>query len=76
MNPADRAWLVLASGVVAYDIAAPPGQTMSEGVDRYLLTHRWLTRVVAFAVTLHICNLWPVSLDPLHHLFALLRRWR
>ena len=49
---------------------------MSEGVDRYLLTHRWLTRVVAFVVTLHICNLWPVSLDPLHHLFALLRRWR
>ena len=76
MNAADRAWLALAGGVVAYDLAAPPGQTMSEGVDRYLLTHRWLTRAVAFAVTLHLCNLWPIALDPLHHLFALLRRWR
>ena len=76
MQSADRAWLALAAGVVAYDLAAEPGQTLSEGADRYLLSHRWLTRAVAFAVTLHLCNLGPIALDPLHHLFALLRRWR
>lgn len=76
MRPADRAWLTLAGAVVAYDLAAHPGETLSEGVDRYLLSHRWLTRGIAFAVTLHVCNLFPVALDPLHHLFALLRRWR
>lgn len=76
MRPADRAWLVLAGGVVAYDLAAAPGETLSEGVDRYLLSHRWLTRGIAFMVTLHVCNLWPVKLDPLHLLFGLLRRWR
>ncbi|KLO25917.1 hypothetical protein ABW16_21675 [Mycolicibacter heraklionensis] len=76
MRPADRAWLVLATGVVAYDLAAPDGETLSEGADRYLLAHRWLTRGAAFVVTLHCCNLFPIAFDPLHHLFALLRRWR
>jgi hypothetical protein len=36
MTPSVRAWLVLAAGVIAYDLAAPKGHTMSEQVDRWL----------------------------------------
>lgn len=76
MRPADQAWLTLAGAVVVYDLTAADGETLSEACDRYLQAHRWLTRGIAFVVTLHCCNLFPVALDPLHHLFALLRRWR
>lgn len=76
MTSADRAWCVLAAGVVIYDVCAPTGETLSEGADRYLLRNRWLTRGVAFVITLHVCNLWPVRLDPVHHLFGVLRHGR
>lgn len=74
MTPADRAWLTLGTGILAYDLLAPPGETLSEGADRYMLRHRWLVRGVAFALTAHVCNLIPNRFDPIHRLF-LTARW-
>jgi len=76
MKPADRAWVALATGVVAYDVLAAPGQTLSEGADHYMLHHPWLTRVVAAAVVGHVCNLLPPRFDALHLLFKVARRER
>ena len=36
MRAADKAWVTLAVGILAYEIAAPRGELMSEGMDRYL----------------------------------------
>lgn len=36
MTPSVRAWLVLAAGIIGYDLAAPRGHTLSEQVDRWL----------------------------------------
>ncbi len=47
MTPSVRAWLVLAAGIIGYDLAAPRGHTLSEQVDRWLEKYpldRWTGR--------------------------------
>ena len=66
MTPAAKAWLWLAGGVVAYEVAAQPGQLLSEQVDRWLVTHPILTRAVIVVVAAHLANLIPPRCDPLH----------
>lgn len=73
LRPADRAWIALAAGVVAYDLLAAPEQTLSDGADRYMMSHPWLTRAVAAAVAGHVCNLVPDRFDVIHLLFKVLR---
>jgi hypothetical protein len=76
LRQADRAWIVLGVYVVAYDVLADTEQTLSEGADRYMLKHPWLTRGVALAVAGHVCNLLPDRYDVIHRLFAGLRAWK
>ena len=76
MTPSVRAWLVLAAGVIAYDIAAPPGHTMSEQVDRWLVTHPVLTWAVGGIIFGHCMNLVHPKVDVLHLAFTAGRRWR
>jgi hypothetical protein len=74
LTPADRAWIALGVGVVSYDLIAAPEQTLSEGADRYMLKHPWLTRCVAFALAAHVCNLVKPEWDAIHLLFKAVRR--
>lgn len=74
MAAADRAWVALAAGVIAYEVAAPRGELLSEGVDRYLLRRPWLTRLVIAGLAAHLLNFIPVQLDPLHQISTLIRR--
>ncbi|WP_264923101.1 DUF7427 family protein [Mycobacteroides chelonae] len=68
MRAADRAWLRLGAEIAAYELTAPPGELLSEGVDRYLMRRPWLTRAVVLVVAAHLLNLLPESIDPLHQL--------
>lgn len=74
MRAADRAWLTLGAGVVAYELACPRGELLSEGVDRYLVRSPWATRLAVAGVALHLLNVLPGALDPLHWLSRLPRR--
>jgi hypothetical protein len=74
LAPSDLAWIALGVGVVGYDVLAGPGETMSEGADRYMLRHPWLVRGVAFALAAHVCNVVPDRLDAVHQLFEAMRR--
>lgn len=69
LRPACKAWLGIAAGVVAYEIACPNGETLSEGVDRAL--ERPIARYVALggiAVTAaHLSNFIPQQYDPFHY---------
>lgn len=76
MRPADRAWLTLASGIVAYELAAVEDELLSEAADRYMSAHPWITRAVTAAVAMHLCNIIPDRYDPLHHLFTVKRLLR
>ncbi|AFN37731.1 hypothetical protein FGG44_gp37 [Mycobacterium phage MacnCheese] len=70
MRCSDKAWLALGAGVVAYEIAAPRGELLSEGVDRYLSRRPWTTHAVVVGLALHLLNLLPERLDPLNRLAA------
>lgn len=64
MRPADRAWLSMAASIVVYDLLAHEDEQLSNGVDRYLEPHPWLTRAVVVLTAGHLLNLLPVWLDP------------
>jgi hypothetical protein len=68
MRTSDRAWVVLAAGIVTYEVAAKPEELMSQAVDRYLESRPWITRMAVAIVSAHLLNLIPSRLDPLHHL--------
>lgn len=67
-RPAAVAWSVLAAGVAAYDILCPPGETLSEGVDRALEMQRGKVFALgAIAITAaHLANVLPEKVDPFH----------
>lgn len=70
------AWLALGWGVAVYDYAAPEGQMLSEGVDRALEKHPLLTVAAVGTVALHLLNVLPERIDPLHQLSVMGRRLR
>lgn len=70
MRASDRAWIVLATGIVAYEVAAKPEELMSEAVDRYLDSRPWFTRLAVAVVSAHLLNMIPPRFDPLHRLAA------
>lgn len=73
MRTADRAWAAMGAGIVAYEIAAPRGELLSEGIDRYLEARPLLTWAVVAGTALHLLNLLPRQVDP-WQLIGLLRR--
>jgi hypothetical protein len=68
-RPSTLAWGGIAAGVAAYDVLAPKGETLSERCDSAL--ERPLGRSFVYAAVgitaLHLCNLIPEELDPIHH---------
>ncbi|WP_133165002.1 DUF7427 family protein [Mycolicibacter virginiensis] len=68
LRPADRAWLAVAAGVLAWDVACPAGQTLSAGAARYHQQRPWLTRGVVLYLAAHLLGVWPSRGDPLNYL--------
>ena len=68
MRPADWAWTALAAAVLGYELAARPGELLSEGVHRYKQKHPILTSSVIVYLALHLLRLWPSRFDPLHRI--------
>lgn len=68
MKPADRAWLTLAAGVLAYEIAASLRQweLLSEAADRYRRQRPIATHATVLYLAGHLLRRWPQRLDPLH----------
>jgi hypothetical protein len=71
MKRSTQAWLGLGSGIILYDYFCPEGQTLSEGVDIALEKHPFLTVLAIGTVALHLCNVLPQRIDPLHQLARL-----
>lgn len=75
VGTAKRAWLAIGAGVLAHEMLCGQGELLSEGVDRAIEKHKALT-VGAIAVTaLHLANLLPESIDPIHQISEGVRRW-
>jgi hypothetical protein len=67
---ADIAWIALAAGIAIYEASCPPGQLLSEAVDRYRSRHPFITNGVIFYLSMHLLRQWPRRLDPLHQIAA------
>lgn len=65
---AENAWAVLLTAVIAWEVLAPPGQLLSEGVDRALQRQPVLTRAAIAVTALHLANLLPRAGDPFTYL--------
>lgn len=76
MRPAHKALVALAGGVVAYNIAAKDGETISEGLDELIVKYPMVARAVIALVALHCANAINQRVDPLHLAFVAARRRR
>lgn len=74
MRPSTKAWAVLGAGVVAYDILAPQGETLSEGLDTAVERHPLITTLAVGAVALHLCNALSPERDIIHLATQITRR--
>lgn len=77
MSPAAKAWAVLAAWVIGWDLLSTEGQTLSEGVDRWIERNPATTRLAIAIVALHLGNALPAQADPLHLALVAARKvWR
>lgn len=74
MRTADRAWLGLAAAILAYEAAAPRGELLSEGVDRYKSRRPVTTTAAVRYLACHLLNLIPPRFDPLTRIAVALGR--
>jgi hypothetical protein len=75
-HPSNKAWLTLGVAVAAYDYFAPEGETMSEAVDRAILKHPLITITTVGLVALHLLNVLPPTVDPIHQIANITRNER
>jgi len=68
MKHGDWAWCAIAASVIAYEVKAPPGQLLSQAVDRYRRRHPIVTDVTVIYIAAHLLRRWPPRIDPLHRL--------
>lgn len=69
----EKAWAALGLVIVVYEIVAPPNELLSEVVDRFLIKHPVVTRIVVAGIALHLLNMIPDRFDPLHQTAIIVR---
>ena len=73
-RPADIAWSSLAALIVAYEACSPPGELLSEGMQRYRQRHPIIADAAIIYIAAHLMRKWPRPIDPLHRLATRLGR--
>jgi hypothetical protein len=76
VRPADRAWIALGLGVVAWDVACDDGEMLSEASARYAKNHPLIAYAVIGSVAAHLVGGIPPWADPIHGVGAVLRAWK
>ncbi|RFZ48552.1 hypothetical protein MSS2_04719 [Mycobacterium marinum] len=68
--------MALATGVITWDLLAPPGNNLSEAADDYLTRWCAVTEAGLLLLYLHVANKLPARLDPIHGAFVGLKALR
>jgi hypothetical protein len=68
MKPSDYAWLTISVGIITYEIKSPPGELLSQAVDRYRRRHPIATDIAIIYIAAHLLRRWPQRIDPLHRI--------
>lgn len=63
MRPADKAWLALGAGVLAWEAVAGSGELLSDASARYTAARPLLWRGVVLYTAGHLIHVWPDKLD-------------
>ena len=66
MRHSDVAWLSLLAAIIAYELAAPSDELLSQAVDRYRRRHPMIVIGAVGYVAGHLLRIWPPRIDPLH----------
>lgn len=66
MRPADKAWLTIVAGVVAWDLLAD--EMLSQASRRYRVARPVLWPVTIIYIAGHLIHVWPERYDPLSQL--------
>ncbi len=74
MKHGDAAWAAIGLAVLVYELSAPPGQLLSEAVDKYRERHPILTNGLIVFLAGHLLRIWPRHIDPLHQLAVRVNR--
>lgn len=64
MRASQMAWLILAMGVIGYELLAKDNELLSHQVDRWLAAHPVVTTVAITSTAAHLLNLLPEPVDP------------
>lgn len=69
VSSANKAWLIIGGFVFVHNIiqAGRGRELLSEAVDRWIIAHPWLTRLIIALVATHLMNLIPKVADPFYH---------
>lgn len=70
---AERGWLAVGAVVLGHELLCGHGETLSEGVDKALEKHPVAVTLAVGTVALHLLNVLPEKLDPLHQAHRLLK---
>ena len=76
LRPSDKAWIALGIGVLAWDMVCPDDEMLSEASRRYAKSHRIAARAVVASVALHLIDLLPPWVDPIHRIGRVVRGLR
>ena len=76
MRNSDRAWLALAAGVAAYDLAANDDEQLTDAARRYFKSKPLPTAAMILMTGLHLIGGIPRWCDPFALLFGANRRLR
>ena len=78
MRQSEKAWIVLAAGVTAYEVLCDDGETLSEYLDP-LYEHPIKKALIIGAIgttALHLANMIPEKQDPFHYATLLKKKIR
>lgn len=76
MRRSKKVWLTIGGLVLAHNLTADEGDTLSEAVDSWLTTHPVATRAAIAVLALHLANAVRAHYDPVHIAFTVARRRR
>lgn len=74
MRSSDRAWVVLAGGVAAYDLIATDDEQLTNAARRYFKSQPITTVSMILVTSLHLVGVIPGWCDPISLTFTAYRR--
>lgn len=71
---ARNGWWTTGILIALFEWNCLPGETLSEGADKWIEKHPYRTRILILLLAAHVSNMIPNRLDPVHQIALLIKR--